>query len=65
MQSGGFRLRKWKSSDQALGDEIKSEERKLESAAEDATYSKESLGGTVEGKKTKVLGVIWDNVSDS
>ena len=64
MQSGGFRLRKWKSSDQALDNEIKSEERKLERAAEDATYAKESLGGTVEGKKTKVLGVIWDNVSD-
>lgn len=43
MQCGGFRLQKWKSSDQTLDTEIKSEERQSESAVVDATYAKKAL----------------------
>ncbi|XP_065068275.1 uncharacterized protein LOC135693670 [Rhopilema esculentum] len=67
MQAGGFRLRKWKSSDPTLNSEIKEETKSEEkhSVAEDSTYAKESLrGASAEGKKSKVLGVIWDNMTD-
>ena len=56
-----------KSSDPTLNSEIKEEIKSEEkhSVAEDSTYAKESLRGTsAEGKKSKVLGVVWDNVTD-
>ena len=70
MKEGGFRLRKWKTNDKALGEEIaKNEMVRNEDALVDTldsdSYAKETLGISKDlGKKTKVLGVPWDSDID-
>ena len=70
MSEGGFRLRKWKTSDKALGEAIANNERGWnEDACVDSqdgcSYAKETLGVSKDlGKKTKVLGVPWDSEVD-
>ena len=70
MRDGGFRLRKWKTNDKALGEEIaKNEMVRNEDALVDTldsySYAKETLGISKDlGKKTKVLGVPWDSDVD-
>ena len=70
MKEGGFRLRKWKTNDKALGEEIAENEMVrnedvLVDTLDSYSYAKETLGISKDlGKKTKVLGVPWDSDVD-
>ena len=67
MMKGGFSLRKWKTNDAELREQILQKEKGSESvdSQEEQSFAKESLGPLQEtGGKTKVLGIIWDNEKD-
>eukprot|EP00794_Sanderia_malayensis_P017243 gene17243-biopygen14837 len=65
MKEGGFTLRKWKTSDKKLAEEIWQREGEVKQKLEDQSYTKETLGAQVNEKgKTKVLGLAWDNEKD-
>eukprot|EP00794_Sanderia_malayensis_P009579 gene9579-biopygen7911 len=65
MKEGGFTLRKWKTSDKKLAEEIWQREGEVKQKLEDQSYTKETLGTQVSEKgKTKVLGLAWDNEKD-
>ena len=67
MMKGGFALRKWKTNNVDLREQILQKERENENidSQEEQSFAKESLGPQGEtGGKTKVLGIIWDNEKD-
>ena len=70
MQDSGLKLRKWKTNDEPLREQITKNECKLESweeenIQEDCSYAKEALGlSRDEGGKTKVLGLHRDTDKD-
>ena len=71
MLEGGFRLRKRKTNDKALGVKIAECEKEIEdkerkSAHEECSYAKETPGVSRDiGGKTKVLGIPWDSERDA
>ena len=70
MLEGGFRLRKFKTNDKALAEQILEKETKSETGAvtvnEESTYAKETLGVSKDmGGKTKILGIPWDTEKDT
>eukprot|EP00794_Sanderia_malayensis_P012189 gene12189-biopygen9725 len=71
MKEGGFRLRKWKTSDVELSQKIKESEGMNEcqpgqAGGEEMSYAKEMLGvEKASDSKTKVLGLIWDSCKDN
>eukprot|EP00112_Aurelia_sp_Birch-Aquarium-sp1_P019977 Seg5045.2 transcript_id=Seg5045.2/GoldUCD/mRNA.D3Y31 product="hypothetical protein" protein_id=Seg5045.2/GoldUCD/D3Y31 len=73
MQSGGFNLRKWKTSSPELREMIEKEENslsktKLENVREDDdSYGKDTLGPQTQetNQRTKVLGLNWDISNDA
>ena len=68
MMKGGFSLRKWKTNNAELREQILQKEKGSESvdSQEQQSFAKESLGPLQEtGGKTKVLGIIWDNEKDT
>ena len=68
MLAGGFKLRKWKTNDVELLQEInknESVEKEENSGQLDVSYAKETLGSAKDlGGKTKVLGLVWDSGKD-
>ena len=70
MLEAGLKLRKWKTNDKPLREQIARNECKLErledeDIQEDCSYAKETLGVSREdGGKTKVLGIHWDTEKD-
>ncbi len=65
MQQAGFKLRKWKTSDQTVREYISRDQSKENENASGHTYAKKTLNGSenVDGK-SKVLGIIWDENKD-
>ena len=68
MLEGGFKLRKWKTNDRELLNEInkkESMENEERSDQLDMSYAKETLGPARDlGGRTKVLGLAWDSLKD-
>ena len=67
MQTGGFKLRKWKSNDRVVRKKIQEVENvNKEESLNECTFAKEMLGLVEEtGEKTKVLGIVWDTEKDN
>ena len=69
MMEGGFKLRKFKTNNIALGEKIVKNEKEIKtskSTEDEASYAQETLGLSKEmGGKTKVLGIPWDIERDS
>ena len=71
MKMGGFMLRKWKTNNEMLAEQIcfSAEEQKIEFESPlggEQTYAKETLGSHKDTEiGSKVLGMPWDNLNDT
>eukprot|EP00112_Aurelia_sp_Birch-Aquarium-sp1_P009849 Seg2135.5 transcript_id=Seg2135.5/GoldUCD/mRNA.D3Y31 product="hypothetical protein" protein_id=Seg2135.5/GoldUCD/D3Y31 len=67
MKEGGFRLRKWKTSEPDLARKIECEEgtENKTAASVEESYAKASLGTSDTQKATKILCITWSNVQDN
>lgn len=70
MESGGFRLRKWKTNDPTLRQKIWESEKDvpqqvIRSLEEDETYAKSKLVPQSGTKGEKVLGLAWNLQNDT